>query len=338
MKLSTTTLITVGMGVLIALGVGALVLRRPPPPEPFERVNRFGSVNLDEAYDLSGLSIPRDEIHTLLEKDAIPSIDDPELLPIDQIEHMRGDDRVIEITINTQSIAVPLKILNYHEVINTTVGGVPVAATYCPLCDSVSVFERTVTPRPTEENPQPEPVVLEFGVTGALYNSNVLMYDRTHRGLWSQLGLRAVSGPMVGTELRHLPVRVVPFAQYRLAHPRGKTMDLLPVSLRMYNDDPYAHYFEDKKRLIVPVRSHGDELPMKTLGLGIVAGEEAYFVPANAIRDRFVVRTAKGELVASRSQAGVRVESSPQGVHSVQSFYYAFSAFHPHAEVVRKSE
>lgn len=338
MKRRSTAVFIAALGVLVVVGVVAVVNQRSVQPEPFERINRFGSVNLDEAFDLSGLTIPRDEIHTLLEKDTIPSIDDAEFVLIGQVEHMRGDDRVIEITINDESIAVPLKVLNYHEVVNTTVAGVPVAATYCPLCDSVSVFERTVTPLASAEDPNPEPIVLSFGVTGALYNSNVLLYDRTHRGLWSQLGLQAVSGPMVGTELSHLPVRVVPFSQYRLAHPRGKTMDLLPVSLRMYNDEPYAQYFKDKNRLVVPVRSHGDELPMKTLGLGIVAGERAYFVPANAIRERFAVRTPMGELVATRSEAGVRVERSPDGVHSVQSFYYAFSAFHPHAEVVRTSD
>lgn len=323
---------------MLTLGMVFLRNHAATSPEPFERVNRYGSVNLEEAYDLSGLTIPRGEIHTLLERDAIPSIDDPEFVPFGQVEHMRDDDRVIELTINDESIAIPLKILTHHEVINTMLAGVPVAATYCPLCDSVSVFERTVTPLSSAEDPAPGPVVLEFGVTGALYNSNVLLYDRTHLGLWSQLGLHAVSGPMVGTRLSFLPVRVVQFSRYRLEHPRGRTMDLPPVSLRMYNAEPYAQYFNDKNRLVVPVRTYAQELPMKTLGLGIVAGEQAYFVPANKIRERFVVRTPMGDLVATSSPAGVRVEHSPEGVVTVQSFYYAFSAFHPHARVVRRSD
>ncbi len=185
---------------------------------------------------------------------------------------MPGRARVITVTVGAETIGVPLRILDWHEVVNMTVGGEPVAVTYCPLCDSAAVFSRRMTV--PAGNGKTAAVVLEFGVSGALFNSNVLMYDRRDKALWSQLGMRAVSGPLAGTALETLPVEVVRFAHFKQAHPDAKIVSRDTGHARDYTRSPYERYFQDDK-LMVPVAQVGNALPRKTLGLGVAADTDA---------------------------------------------------------------
>ena len=307
------------------------------PNKPFSRVQRPGSVDIESEYDLAGLLIPKDQIHTLLPRDAIPSLTDPDLIPIDRVDWLDDDARIIEVTIGDESVAVPLKILNFHEVANITVSGEPVAATYCPLCDSVTLVKRTVMIKPTDPLEDAHEEVLEFGVSGALYNSNVLMYDRQYKGLWSQIGLKAVSGPLVGTVLDMLPVEIVPWSQFKAQHADGKVIDIKTGFDRPYDGNPYQRYFNDQDYITVPVHDFGGELPKKTLGLGVRIGEDVYFIPSENIGKRFVLETKAGKVIAVSTKAGVQVVSAPPQAQTLQSFYYSLSAFYPQTKVVTES-
>ncbi|MFG0256365.1 MAG: DUF3179 domain-containing (seleno)protein [Phycisphaerales bacterium JB043] len=314
-----------------ALAVPTPVLVAQADEDGFHQVNRAGSVDLRATYDLDNLLIPEDEIHTLLPRDAIPSLTDPRLEPIVTNTWLQPGDRVIDVTIDDESVAVPLKILNYHEIANMTVAGEPVAATYCPLCDSASVISRRV-------EHEGESHVLEFGVSGALYNSNVLMYDRTLMGLWSQLGLRCVSGPMSGVELRHLPMRVVTWMHYKLTHPSGMVLSYDTGHANQYEFEPYADYFE-RDGTIVPVRGIGAALATKkTLGLGVKQGNTTWFITIDAIGDEFILDTPAGPLRVSTNDAGIYVDEVPEDTTTVQTFYYSWSAFHPDTRVISSDE
>ncbi len=302
----------------------------PQAAEAFQQVSRPGSVDLDGEYDLSGLSIPRDEIHTLLPRDAIPALADPETAALADatwpdearlvvLEAGLGDAR--------QVVGVPILVLNWHEIANMTVGGVPVAATYCPLCNSATAIDRRVP------GPNGESSTLEFGVSGALFNSNVLMYDRQTLSLWSQLEGGAVSGPRVGTKLRHLPVRLMTVAQLREAHPSARVVTADTGHERDYTVSPYEQYFQND-RLLVPVAKMGDKLPRKTLGVGVAAGAMSWFVPASAIGDGLTLTTPLGEVELATGDAGVRAVTAPEGVRTVQTMYYSWSAFHPDTIVI----
>ncbi len=167
-------------------------------PDDFHLVRR--GVDLEETYDLSNITIPLDQIHTLLPRDAIPALTDPPTASLADSE-WADDARVVVLEAGEgdahEVVGVPILVLNWHEIANMTVGGVPVAATYCPLCNSATAIDRRV---PDADNPK-STITLEFGVSGALFNSNVLMYDRLEMGLWSQLVGGAVSGPRSGTTL-----------------------------------------------------------------------------------------------------------------------------------------
>ena len=308
-------------------------IKTPPQPEPrddgFQRTRRQGAVVVQEEYDVSEMSIPLDEIHELLPRDAIPALTDPKLENILTADWLPPDVRVIEISINGQAVAAPFMILNFHEIANMTVGGEPVAATYCPLCDSASVVSRRVTPQNGSD-----PVVLEFGVSGALYNSNVLMYDQRDKALWSQVAMKAVSGPLVGTKLAHYPARIVTAADFALRHPKGKVISIDTGHARTYARGAYEHYLLSD-RIIVDVESYGDALPAKTLGLGIQAGDQTWFISADAAGPAGkIIQTPLGPVRVHAKDGGVAVDEAPDGVQTMQSFYYSWSAFHPETEVI----
>lgn len=306
---------------------------QPESDEGFRQVNRPGSVDLAQEYDLSGLTIPRDEIHTLLPRDAIPALTDPKRQPAGEASWLKSNSRIIVVEVGDEVLGVPLGILDWHEVVNTTVGGEPIAATYCPLCDSATVFNRRVN-LPGEGGAEPESVVLEFGVSGALYNSNVLMYDRRDKGLWSQLGMHAVSGPLAGTAVEMLPVRIVSFADFKRSYPEGEIVSNETGHQRDYGNSPYESYFA-RDNLLVPVRGVGGALPRKTLGVGVAIGDDAWFVPESLCGNGYTLTTPAGEVRMSAGEAGVRVESAPEGVRTAQTFYYSWSAFYPNTKVAK---
>ena len=305
---------------------------RPAQSDEFQQVRRPGSVDLDTEYDLSNLDIPKDEIHTLLPRDAIPALTDPKRQRSSDAKWLNDDARIIVVRVNEEVLGVPLAVLDWHEIVNTTVGGEPIAATYCPLCDSATIFNRRVE-RPTEDGAEPESVVLEFGVSGALYNSNVLMYDRRDKGLWSQLGMHAVSGPLAGTALDMLPVEIVSFNQFKTAHPKAEIVSNETGHERNYGQSPYEAYFA-RDGLMVPVKGVGDALPRKTLGVGIATDDQSWFVPEDLCRDGYILATPAGDVSLTADDAGVRVVSAPESVRTAQTFYYSWSAFYPHSTVV----
>ena len=294
---------------------------------PFKTVVRPGAVDLEKEYDLTELSIPKDEIHRLLPKNRIPSLTDPETEPAkDSAEWLQPSARLIEVKRGDDVLGVPLQILDAHEIVNVTLGGEPIAITYCPLCDSATVFSRKV-------KTGNQAVELEFGVSGALYNSNVLMYDRTYDSLWSQLGMKAVSGPLAGTRLTMLPIKLTSYKAFVAEHPSGAIVSRNTSYRRDYTRSQYAGYFHTD-RLIVPVKGIGDAMKRKTRGVGIVAGSETFFVPSKVIGEGYTLQTAEGEVKLSQSKSGVVVESKPPSVLAAQSFYYSWSAFYPETKVL----
>lgn len=314
---------------LIILAVAGLQPVVAQQPGSFQTVVRPGAVELDKEYNLAGLSIPVEQIHRLLPKDAIPALTDPKREQVGNAKWLKPDARIMVVEVGSDVLGVPLQILDQHEIVNTTLGGDPIAITYCPLCDSATVFNRTIKDKGGQES------TLEFGVSGALFNSNVLMYDRKTRGLWSQLGMQAVSGPLVGTRLQMLPVNLVTFSEFAKNHPQAEVVSRDTGHNRDYSRSVYGQYFVTDK-LMVPVFSHGGELPRKTLGIGIATDEQAWFVPADQIEGVRNVETPLGTVSLAKSAAGIQVPSLPEGVRVAQTFYYSWSAFYPDTKIVTK--
>ena len=125
-------------------------------------------------------------------KDGIPSIDKPKFVALDAVKDLKHNTPVIGLEINGDARAYPLRVLTWHEIVNDTVGGTPVTVTYCPLCNAAIVFARKVGDR-----------VLDFGTTGKLRKSDLVMYDRQTESWWQQFTGEAIVGAYVGTALRN---------------------------------------------------------------------------------------------------------------------------------------
>lgn len=165
-------------------------------------------------------------------KDGIPPIDKPKFVTADRAAKWLGPgEPVMMFRHNGDVRAYPLQILIWHEIVNDTVGGLPVTATFCPLCNSVLVFDRRVGDR-----------VLDFGTTGKLRKSDLVMWDRQTESWWQQLTGEAIIGEMTGTQLTFLPAPLISFATYQQAFPQGKVLSRETGHVRDYGSNPYMGY------------------------------------------------------------------------------------------------
>ncbi len=164
-------------------------------------------------------------------KDGIPAIDLPKFVSVADATEMQDTDPVISIDINGDSRAYPLKILIWHEIANDTVGGVPVTITYCPLCNASVVFDRRVDDR-----------VLDFGTTGKLRNSDLIMYDRQTETWWQQFTGEGIVGEQAGKMLKMLPARIEAFSEFSSRQPLGKVLVPTDPAMRDYGRNPYLGY------------------------------------------------------------------------------------------------
>jgi Protein of unknown function (DUF3179) len=165
-------------------------------------------------------------------KDGIPAIDRPRFVGVPAARAwLKGKEPVIVLRMGRDARAYPLQILMYHEIVNDSVNGVPVAVTFCPLCNASIVFERRVGER-----------VLDFGTTGRLRFSDLVMYDRQTESWWQQFTGRGIVGHYAGTGLKKIASEIVSFADFAAAHPTGLVLSRETGYPRPYGRNPYTGY------------------------------------------------------------------------------------------------
>ncbi len=279
--------------------------------------------------DFSRHAVPLDEIASAGPgKDGIPAIDAPRFVPATDYRSVSNDEPVVGVVIGGQARAYPLRVLIWHEIVNDVLGGVPVAVTYCPLCNTAIVFERRLGGS-----------LLDFGTAGKLRHSDLVMYDRQTASWWQQYGGEAIVGEMTGRSLVVLPSRLESIADFRKRAPEGSVLVPNDPGLRDYTRNPYAGY----DRAATPFLFRGG--PPKGIApmMRVVAvGQTAWTLPL--LRARGVVeqggltlRWAAGQrsaldearIVDSRDVGSVRVTRAGRDVAHVVTFAFAFFAFHP---------
>ena len=193
--------------------------------------------------------------------DGIPSIDSPKFISIDDGNKFLADsDKVVGVKINGDVRAYPLQILVWHEIVNDNVGGIPVAITYCPLCFTNQVFSRTVNN-----------TILEFGTSGKLYNSNLVMYDRSINSLWSQALGEGIVGKYAGIKLQKLPFDVAYWKDWKQLYPQSKVLSKDTGSARPYGADPYGDYYTSPD-ILFPISNRDSRLGLKEIVVGLENG------------------------------------------------------------------
>lgn len=198
--------------------------------------------------DFSKHSVPYDEISTVLSKDRIPAIDDPDFVGVDEAdEWLASEEPVLMLETDGQARAYPIQILMWHEIVNDVVDGTPVAATYCPLCNTGILFDRTV-----------DGEVLDFGTTGRLRFSNLVMYDRQTESWWQQASGKAIAGEFTGMQLTILPSTMISWSDFQAKHPDGQVLSRETGYNRDYGTNPYTGYDEPGR---TPFLYRGPETP-----------------------------------------------------------------------------
>lgn len=290
-------------------------------------------------FSLDDLNVPRDLIVAAgFPKDGMPALVDPGAMPGSGVvplnESRRGkyivtSDRVVGVVLGGEARAYPVRLLNWHEVINDTLGGIPIAVTYHPLCDSVVVFDRRVGDE-----------VLEFGVSGLLFNSNQLLFDRrtdpAEESLWSQLLGRAVTGPaaLAGRTLDVLPSSVARWDRWLALYPETTVIDPDPDLVKRYERNPYGNYYltGQPRFPVEPLPPDGEEKLMQPM-VFVETADDSWMQALTA------ESAATGEW--SEPLPGVRflaetdgvtttfvVEAEP-GTRVVHSLWFAWYAHHP---------
>jgi hypothetical protein len=210
--------------------------------------------------------------------DGIPPIDDPRFLGAADVSFLEDSEPVLALEVAGDARAYPLQIMTWHEIVNDTVGDVPVGVTYCPLCNTAIAFDRRLDDR-----------VLSFGTSGLLFNSALVMYDRQTESLWSHFTSQALAGVLTGERLATFPVAVVSWAEWRDAHPSGRVLSRDTGVDRDYGRNPYPGYDDvDNPPFLFDGEVDG-RLAAKERIVGVGLDRDPVSVRLDALSDRGVL-------------------------------------------------
>ena len=280
-------------------------------------------------------------------KDGIPAIDAPAFVPVEEASGwLEPGEPVIELELGGEAWAYPLQVLIWHEIVNDTVAGTPVAVTFCPLCNTALAFDRRLDGR-----------VLDFGTTGNLRNSDLVMYDRQTESWWQQFGGVAIVGELAGERLEQIPARIVGWEDFAGRHPDGSVLSRETGHSRPYGRNPYVGYDSLDSPPIFAAANPGDSrlLPKERVAY-VERGGEAVAVPFSALeREKTIAAVAGGEqlefvwvpgvrssldeasIPAGREVGSALVRSALTGelIPFDQPFWFAVAAFRPDVRIVR---
>jgi len=277
----------------------------------------------NNGFDLTNATISEAEIFSGgPPRDGIPAIDKPDFIAVNQVNYLLDNDIVIGLIRGNIAKAYPTRILVWHEIVNDIIDNTAVAVTYCPLCGTGMVFDRTI-----DNN------VRSFGVSGLLYQSDVLMYDRESESLWSQLAMKAISGPSVGKQLDWLASEHMTWKAWRKKYPDGQVLSIDTGYHRNYGRDAYASYFASDKTMF-PVPHTRQELSNKTKVIGVFINGKAKAYPVNALPSgRVIIDSIENKKIKIRYDARTKhpeiTNSNNESVPSVVVFWFAWQAFYP---------
>ncbi len=284
-------------------------------------------------FDVRGSLIPADEIYQGgPPRDGIPALDQPKFIPANKVDFLQKSDRILGLKRNGKFKAYPISILNWHEIVNDQIGREKIVITYCPLCGTGVGFEAKAGQQ-----------LLTFGVSGLLYNSDVLLYDRETESLWSQIAKKAIAGAMKGTPLTLIPLEHTTWGDWKQRYPNSLVLSTETGHSRDYSRDPYAGY-EDSDGIYFPVahrdpRYHPKE---RVLGIEIDGQFKAYPFSELSQTHGIVKETFNGEMlkvVYDKINQSARIFNKDDNeLAGITSYWFAWYAFHPETSVFKAPE
>ena len=230
--------------------------------------------------DFSRHTVPLDEIMSGgPPRDGIPPIDKPAFVAPAEADAWLGDrEPVIAVNHGEAAKAYPLQILIWHEIVNHTVGDEPLTVTFCPLCNSAVAFKRQLGSQ-----------VLDFGTTGRLRHSDLVMWDRQTESWWQQLTGEAIIGELAGERLETVPASIVSYATFKETHPQGLVLAQPERFHRDYGRNPYTGYDDIDNVPFLYQGEHDPRLPPMERVVAVSLGEADKAYPHRVLADKRVV-------------------------------------------------
>lgn len=228
-------------------------------------------------------------------KDGIPSVDAPEFNDSDDPEFLSPGALVVGIVDNGVAKAYPHIILDWHEIVNDNIGDNNFAITYCPLTGTAVGWDRQVGNRTTT-----------FGVSGKLYNTNLMPFDRETDSYWSQLRLDCVNGALAGEKINTVPIVETTWDTWRLSYPNSLLMNTNTGFSRNYGQYPYGDYKTNHNNIIFPVDNLDNRLPAKERALTVITEDASKVYSIEAFDQLKVIEDQVGGenivVIGSKSQ------------------------------------
>ena len=289
---------------------------RPERRWETDLVSEYYGIESDDQTDF-----PISELHQgCPRQDCIPSIDNPNFVTAGAVDFLRDDDLVLGVVVNDDARAYSARVLQRHEIVNGEIGGEAIAVTYCPLCGSGVAFSRIVNGE-----------TVDFGVSGILHNSDLVLFDRSSRTLWQQITGVAFAGPNRGQKLTSVPVRMTDWASWKAAHPESLVLSLDTGFDEDYEVDHYVSY-RGSERLFaggtIDPRLHpkrvvyGFEVDGKAIAFDAALLEEKVELHESfAGRNLLLTRSNDGEV--KLTEVGLGTNWSGQ-----RMFWFAWYSFH----------
>ncbi len=258
-------------------------------------------------------------------RDGIHAVDAPTFASAEAADAIAPETPVLGISIGGDARAYLTPVLEYHQVVNDDVGGVPLVVTYDPLTGAPLAWKRSVGGR-----------TLRFGISGLLYNSGFLLYDRETQSLWSQFDGRAIAGPLAGKQLEAVSLRQEDFAAWLAREPKTKILIPAEPNHFDYNESAYAKYAEEDD-VAFPLEGRDRRFHAKELVVGVVADGKARAYLASLVTKNGgrVEDEIGGRKIAVRYDParGVFEWEVPPGVAVTEAYWFAWKAFHPDTEI-----
>lgn len=210
--------------------------------------------------------------------DGIPPIDSPNYDNVGDIDFLEPTEPILLLEVNGDVRGFPIQIMTWHEIVNDTIGGVPVTVSFCPLCNSAVAFERQI-----------DDIEFDFGTSGSLFNSSLVMYDRQTETLWTHFDGRAVIGALTGIELAKIPVQTVSWDDFRTTFPDALVLNRDTGFNRRYGANPYVGYDEAGDRPFLFDGAIDGRLAPKERVVAIRGVEDTVIVPTFVLLEKGAV-------------------------------------------------
>ena len=306
---------------LIVLSAFGLMAQTQKTEEVYCAYNGFEMVNLE---------IPLTEVFQGGPgKDGIPSLEIPRFANGEKVDFITDDEMVIGVTMNGVTKAYPVRIMNYHEVINDMFGDEQVAVTFSPLTASAAAFSSGV-----------DGETRTFSVSGLLYNNNLLFYDWETKSLWSQMMGQAVSGSSSGKSLTQVPAQVCTWGAWRAKHPETRVLSPRTGYKRQYDMDPYAMFGPESRRLMFPINFRDKKLPLKEQVLGVNINGQTRAYPLALLASNGsepVIDEVNGQTVFitydNVAKTAWAANEAGDILPTFTTYWFAWSAFHPETDI-----